>query len=180
MVWKKGTHPWNYGKCTSEDVKKKISEKLKIVGTGRGKTKESEELRKRKISATMKVKGGGYRKESGRGKHGWYKGFWCCSSWELAWVIYNLDHHIKFDQCKETFEYLYNGKTHKYKPDFIQNGKYIEIKGYLTNQFLSKVFQFKKQLVILTYKELEPIIGHVIHKYGRDYIKFYDGGCPSG
>lgn len=25
-------------------------------------------------------------------KHGWYKGFWCDSSWELAFVMYNIDH----------------------------------------------------------------------------------------
>ena len=31
-------------------------------------------------------------KEFGYGKHGWYKEYWCDSSWELAYVIYNLDY----------------------------------------------------------------------------------------
>ena len=34
---------------------------------------------------------GGLRHGSGRGKKGWYKGYWCDSTWELAWVIYQLD-----------------------------------------------------------------------------------------
>jgi len=37
---------------------------------------------------------GGKRIGSGRGKSGWYKGYWCDSSWELAYVIYNIDHDV--------------------------------------------------------------------------------------
>ena len=39
---------------------------------------------------------GGKRHGSGRGKKGWYKGYYCDSTWELAWVIYQLDHGVKF------------------------------------------------------------------------------------
>ena len=44
------------------------------------------------------------------GIKGWYKGFWCDSSWELAYVIYNLDHGIEFRRNTEKFEYEYCGK----------------------------------------------------------------------
>jgi hypothetical protein len=167
-----------YGEEKSEIQRAKISKALKGKATGKAKTEEGELLRRKKISESKNI--GGYRKESGRGKHGWYKGFWCCSSWELAWVVYNLDHGIEFRQCDETFEYLWNGGIHKYKPDFIQGTKYIEIKGYFTGQFLAKASQFKKQLVILTYKDLKNIIQYVIDKYGKDYIKLYGTVSESG
>lgn len=64
---------------------------------------------KQKISATAKVNklSGGYREGSGRGKKGIYKGYYCDSSWELAYVIYNLEHDIKFERNTQTFEYEY-------------------------------------------------------------------------
>lgn len=36
----------------------------------------------------------GPKRGGGRGKSGWYKGFWCDSSWELAFLIYHLEHEI--------------------------------------------------------------------------------------
>ena len=53
---------------------------------------------KQRISQSGRVNklAGGYRRGSGRGKKGWYKGYWCDSSWELAWVIYSLEHGVEF------------------------------------------------------------------------------------
>jgi len=54
--------------------------------------------------AKLAIKGG-KREHSGRGKQGRYNGIWCDSSWELAWVIYNFDHGIKFKRYSGYFEY---------------------------------------------------------------------------
>ena len=180
MVWKKGVHSWNYGKHTPDDVKKKISDKLKLIATGRGKTKESEELRKRKISATMKVNGGGYRQGSGRGKKGWYKGFWCDSSWELAWIIYQLEHNVKFERNHKKFNYYYKGVERYWIPDFIVEDTYIEVKGYLTEQTISKIKDFKDKFHLITSKEIKEILNYVINKYGKDFVRLYTGRCSSG
>lgn len=64
---------------------------------------------------------GGYHKHGGRGIRGWYKGYWCDSSWELAFVIYNLEHNIKFERNTTGYEYVYDGITRKYFPDFYMN-----------------------------------------------------------
>lgn len=64
-------------------------------------------------------------KESGYGKHGWYKEYWCDSSWELAYVIYNLDHNIKFKRNYQGFTYIFNNKLHKFYPDFILEDRNI-------------------------------------------------------
>lgn len=70
----------------------------------------------------------GYNKGSGRSKHGYYKGIYCGSTYELCWVIYNLDHGIKFTRFPGALER--DGK--KYYPDFLlDDGKtIIETKGY--------------------------------------------------
>ena len=66
---------------------------------------------------------GGLRKGSSRGKHGWYKGFWCDSSYELAYLIYNLEHNIEIERNKKGFEYLYKDEKHIFYPDFRVDSK---------------------------------------------------------
>ena len=68
-----------------------------------------------------------------KSKKGYYKGMYCGSSYELAYVIYNLDHNIPFARCDRYYEYEYNGSKHLYFPDFeLADGTIIEIKGYHT------------------------------------------------
>jgi len=94
----KGKHPWNYGLTIDTDERvanfqiklKKMRDNGEVIHR-----KHQTEKTKEKLSKIAKDRGlGGYQKKSGRGKWGWYKGFWCDSSYELAYVIYNLDHNI--------------------------------------------------------------------------------------
>ena len=118
---------------------------------------------------------GGYRKGSGRGKGGWYKGYYCDSSYELAYVIYNIDHNIKFARNKQGFDYEFENKTYKYYPDFIlSDDSYIEIKGFKTKQFIEKQKAVPK-LKVLYKDDLKEIFDYVIKKYGSDFIRLYEG-----
>lgn len=120
------------------------------------------------------AKGGGYKPGSGRGKQGWYKGYWCDSSWELAYVIYNLDHNIKFVRNKEGFEYEFENKKYKYYPDFIlEDGTYVEIKGFLDKKNKTKIKTFNKRLIIIDKNGIQQYINYAIKKYGKDFIKLY-------
>ena len=128
-----------------------------------------------KLSEISKNAGlGGYRKGSGIGKHGWYKGYYCDSSWELAYVIYNLDHNIEFKRNKQSFEYTFEGNTYKYFPDFIEGDTYIEIKGYYSLKWQSKLDQFPYQLKVLDKEGIEKYLDYTISKYGKNYIKLYE------
>lgn len=129
-----------------------------------------------KMSKILTGKCGGYRKGSGRGKKGWYKGYYCDSSWELAFVIYNLEHNIKFERNTKKFNYVFKGKTLKYMPDWIIDGKYVEIKGYWSDQWQAKLDQFPKTetLKILYEKDMEKYIDYVKMKYGNNFIELYD------
>ena len=122
---------------------------------------------------------GGLRKGSGRGKKGWYKGYWCDSSWELAWVIYNIDHNIIFKRNLDGFEYEYNNQIRRYYPDFIVNNTYYEIKGRrnfvgMDNENQEKIKQFKYNLIVLYEKDIKPYLTYVIDKYGKDYVTMYE------
>ena len=118
---------------------------------------------------------GGYRKGSGIGKKGWYKGYWCDSSWELAFVIYNIDNNIKFERNKIGYDYLYKGKKHKYYPDYLISNVLHEIKGYETDKDKEKYKGVKDiSLKILYKKDIQHMINYVTFKYGNDYIKLYE------
>jgi hypothetical protein len=118
---------------------------------------------------------GGIRKGSSRGKCGWYKGYWCDSSYELAWVIYNIEHNIKFDRNTEAFNYTFKEENHKYYPDFIKDDLYVEIKNYKSELTDAKIKFFPKKLEVLYKEDMnKEILPYVINKYGKDFIKLYE------
>jgi hypothetical protein len=49
--------------------------------------------------------------------YGYYKGYYCASSYELIYLVYCLDHNINIERNKYTFVYNYEGKDHVYIPD---------------------------------------------------------------
>lgn len=134
----------------------------------------------RKICCSMecaKIRGmGGFREKSGTSKKGWYKGIWCGSSWELAWVIYHIEKQIPFSRNSEGFKYNFDGKDRKYYPDFKVGEQYIEIKGYKKEDVDSKVNQFPKdkKLVVLYKNDLKEIFDYVYLKYGKNIHELYD------
>lgn len=164
---------WNKNKPMSEETKSKISKAL----TGKPSHPQTEESRL-KISNTAKInkKSGGYRLGSGRGKKGWYKGYFCDSSWELAFVIYNLEHNIHFSRNTEKFTYIYEGNIHYYLPDWIIENIYYEIKGYWSRQWEAKLNQFPKdkKLIVISKNEIQPYLEYVIDKYGKNFIELYE------
>ena len=129
---------------------------------------------------------GGYRIGSGRGKSGWYKGFFCDSSWELAYVIYNLDHNIKIERNTNKFSYIYEGTEKYYIPDFIIDDEYYEIKGYKSKQWEAKQDQFPHILNVLYKEDLKYIFDYIKKKYNisnhieqlyDDYKPKYEYNC---
>ena len=155
-------------KGVNEEYKKIVSKST----SGKASSFEKEELRRKKISETMSKNpdAGGYRKGSGRGKQGWYKGIYCDSSWELAFVYYHLENNLKIERCKEIRKYIYNGKEHKYLPDFITKDGIFEIKGFSTEQSKEKSKQ-NPDIRVLYYNDVKPYLEFVESKIGN---KFYE------
>ena len=126
----------------------------------------AEAARRKKISESMKKNpgAGGRRHGSGRGKKGWYKGFFCDSTYELAYIIYNLDHNIKFKKCSRVYTYEYQGKLHKYYPDFeLPDGSIVETKGYHSEVVDAKTASVTDRPIMVLYqKDLQ---------YAFDWVK---------
>lgn len=178
-------HSWNKGRTNEQiygfDRAKIISSRISqgnIGSSGRCENEEDECLRRQKISNTAKINGlsGGYRRNAGRGRRGWYKNIWCDSSWELAWVIFNIEHNVKFERNTIRFEYEYEDKLHHYTPDFIlDDSTLIEIKGFIDDKAKLKILSVPKNyhLTVLQKEEMKPILQYVRQKYGKDFIRLY-------
>jgi len=101
-----------------------------------------------------KSKFGGFKEKSGRCKKYLYtkkdgNKVWLQGSWELTLATFFDEKNIPWDKNKNGFPYKFENKDRKYYPDFYVLGKYIEVKGYQTNQDIEKWKQFQYPLIIL-------------------------------
>ena len=129
---------------------------------GLARSPEREQARRAKLSIIAKQRGlGGYERGSGRGRKGWYRGIWCDSTYELAFVIWALDHEIPFERNLEVFPYEYDGRVLHWMPDLLlADGTYIEIKGYMSDQARAKFEYFLRPLTIFTRLELSRMFDY--------------------
>lgn len=173
---------WNKGRTAKDDPRiAKIAEtfnKNHALGKhdgiwGKPHSRETKE----KISKLMrKICSERHSSLCGKGKRGVYKGFYCQSSWELAYVIYQLDHDIQFERNNKGFSYIWNGETRTYFPDFYipSEDTYIEVKGYYDARSKAKYDQFNGKLKVLLEKDMKPMIKYVEEKYGKDFVRLYE------
>ena len=148
-----GNIPWNKGIKLSKEQCNKISNYMKDVA-------------KKRIH-TWKI---------GRGKNGKYKGFWCDSSWELAYVVYCIDHNIPIRRCKDRIPYEANGILKYYTPDFVINeSEIIEIKGFKDKNWSYKKEKCKElNITIIDEHHINQYLDYVQNTYGKDFIKLYN------
>ena len=108
---------------------------------------------------------------------------------EIAIYIWNKDHNIQFEyQPNISFEYMHNGKTHKYIPDFRVENQLIEIKGdhffkedgtmqNPYNHSQDDLYEAKHQcmiknnIIIMRSFCYNGFLKYVNEKYGSDLIK---------
>lgn len=125
-------------------------------------------------------KSGGYREGSGRSKAGYYRGFYCGSTYELCWVIYHLDNNFSFKR----FEGCLEKDGLKYFPDFLVGmKKIVEIKGYWTEAVdkKTKVAESLGYTVEVLYKkDLAHIFDYVTSEYKtKKFHTLYDKHKPN-
>jgi hypothetical protein len=166
-----------YSADVVESQRRGASTRMKAIREALAGSPEREQARRAKLSMVAKERGlGGYERGSGRGKKGWYRGFWCDSTYELAFVVWALDHdEIPFERNLELFPYEYEGHVLHWMPDFLlADGTYIEIKGYLTNQARAKFDYFLRPLTIFTRAELSRMFDYVHERYGPNLLGLYE------
>ena len=149
---------------------------FKTKPLGKCKNYDDEIDRRRRISESMKKNplAGGLREGSGRGKKGKYKGIYCDSIWELAFLVYHLDNNLFIERCKEKRKYIFNNKERIYYPDFITDKGVIEIKGYITDQWKAKL-QYNPDINVLYEDDIKFYLDYCINKYGNNFYEIlYD------
>lgn len=114
-------------------------------------------------------------------KYGRYKGYYCDSSWELAFLLHSLDNNFDIQRCTESFEYILNGRVHKFYPDFKIGAIYYEIKGRYKDADYEKIKQFPKELTlrVIDTNSIEPYLKYCKLTYGKDFAMLYDRNYPS-
>ena len=113
-------------------------------------------------------------------KYGTYKGFYCDSSWELAFVIYCLDNNLDIKRNSTSFPYTLDGETRLYFPDFIVGDEdYYEIKGHYTEMDLAKIRDFPFRLTVIDNSSIKPYLNYCISLYGKEFYRLYDRDYPS-
>lgn len=122
---------------------------------------------------------GGYRKGSGRSKSGYYKGIYCGSTYELCWVIYNIDHDIDF----QPFPHPLKNDELTYVPDFLIDDTIYEMKGYHTESVTKKkqlAESFGYKVKILYKEDLQYAFDYVKDKYKtKNFQSLFDSYKPS-
>ena len=128
----------------------------------------SKECKNKALSLINKQIGsGGFREGSVKNyKSGWFNGIHCDSSWELAFLIYHRDHNVNITRCAEIRDYEFEGKIHKFHPDFVINGEIFEIKGI--NDKVNQAKQhYNPDVKFLYKKDLEKYIDYAVETYGK-------------
>lgn len=147
-------------------------------GTFTGKHHTKEQIDKMMDSYHNTLKG-----RKSRYKFGMYKGIYCDSGWELAFLIYNIDKGTQIERNTESFEYM-NPLTNKislYYPDFKIGNVYYEIKGVFDDVVISKheSFPSDKKLVVIGPNEIKMYIDYCTTTYGDNFYSMYDRNVPS-
>ena len=127
-----------------------------------------------KLSKLAKISNlGGNTEGYKKAKHGWYKGFYCGSSWELAFLLWALDNKLNISRCNKVFEYEFEGKMRKYYPDFEIDGLIYEIKGYEDKYAKAKHLAFPN-IIVLKYAEMKDKLEYVKNTYSKDFINMLE------
>lgn len=143
---------------------------------GSNKTGHSNETKLKLSRIAKDRKLGGKIEGSGRGKKGRYKGIFCDSSWELAFVVWCKDNNLDIKRCKEKRKYVFDGVEKIYYPDFIVGDIVFEIKGYVTKESEAKSI-YNQDIVVISNPHIYYFIDYVVEKYGKDYLILYKEGA---
>ncbi len=105
----------------------------------------------------------------GAPRRGWYGHYWCDSSWELAFLLWCLDRGREVVRPTENFRYPYRGGFRYYRPDFIVDGRWVEIKGVMDGRSKRKLENFPYPITVIRAEEIGPYLEYARMKYGEDF-----------
>lgn len=122
---------------------------------------------------------GGLQEITSWGKRGTYKGIHCDSRYELAYLVFCIDHDIEIIRNNKYFYYMNKeGVKRKYYPDFYlpKTDTYVETKGYeedkdITQIKLNSVIEAGARTLLLRGNDLKVYFDYIKDTYGLAYDK---------
>lgn len=101
------------------------------------------------------------------------------SSWEVAYYIWLKDNNIDFEyQPDISFDYKFDGKIHRYFPDFKIDNKLYEIKGghllkrmLINNTLDNAKYNCMIQSGIIIISDCSSYLNYVKEKYGKLFLQ---------
>lgn len=120
-------------KCHTPEIEAKRSATWRqtLISLYGGCGNAAEELKEKQHQSMIEKYGAPTAAQAGLVKKSYYKydDIYFDSFLELALFIYAIDHNEEIIRLPIRFEYIFEDKIHYYFPDFLYNGKLIEIKG---------------------------------------------------
>lgn len=121
-----------------------------------------------------------FKQNKTSGKCGYFKGTWCASSWELAFVAFHDLQGITVERCSISIPYHINKKLKRYFPDFKIGTQLYEIKGRITDDTYIKLKAASDKnihIILLVRNDIIPMIKYVKKSYKiKDIIQLYQMG----
>lgn len=87
-------------------------------------------------------------------------------------MIFAKSQGWKVERNKSHRTYTFNGQVRKYYPDFIVDGRLVEIKGWQTEQWKAK-FSANQDVKIIGPEEIKPMVEYAKSIYGNDITVAY-------
>ncbi len=97
---------------------------------------------------------------------------YCGSTYELAFLIWHIDNNIKINRCDVSFEYEFEGKKHRYYPDFVIDNNIYEIKGRILPIDFVKIKA--ANAILIDKDEIKTYIKYVSKAYKVSKTKLYE------
>lgn len=118
---------------------------------------------------------GGCRDRSGRSKYGYFEGIWCQSTYEMAFVWKCLSEGKSIARNTEGFPYLNDkGQDRMFYPDFLVDGQYYEVKGWMTENVQRKISAFPHDIILLIGDDILNIVKAAQQHFGtKDLASVY-------
>lgn len=109
----------------------------------------------------------------GSPRRGWYRGIRCDSSWELAFLMWHLDCGHEIIRNMRDFPYPFRNGVRYYRPDFIVEGSYYEIKGVMDYRSRRKLQYFPYPIEVVGRKEIRPYLDYARKRYGKRFFELF-------
>lgn len=109
---------------------------------------------------------------------GFYNGIYFQYSFELAWLVWNIEHGNKVNRCTKSFKYFdtVQKKIRRYYPDFeLPDGTIVEIKGRMTQNVIDKqnavINEYHEKYQLLFKKDIQICLDYCKKKYGNNFLQ---------